>query len=225
MRLARCQLLELDLSNNDISVATDEDATYLNTFLASLGHCQALRLLNLSGNNLSGSRTWEVFAREYALQFRNNEQLLEHLADDIDDIGSGSINMLGSLDALTLGPGDVDRTLHSQSKAQSLHGLPSIGGINVTGSSLTDASALWLSFCVGRQKWIQTRLRARRGQIDSVSGANGFIWSSNDKLSPVGNKLLKQAEMAMYDPFRTYPPAPENTPPGRSNSAETGGTR
>ncbi|KAI9758831.1 MAG: hypothetical protein M4579_002777 [Chaenotheca gracillima] len=64
IRLAAADLQDLDLSDNNICIATTEDAKLWETFLRSFKGCHVLRRLDLSKNSL-GPRGFEILAREY----------------------------------------------------------------------------------------------------------------------------------------------------------------
>lgn len=205
-----------------ISVASDEDAFHFATFLGSLGCCRALRSLNLSGNNLSGSRAWEVFARAYSNQVQQNSSPLETLADDTDAMNTDETSILGSLDAMTMY--DVDGH-DREACASAIRGLPSISNIQVNHSQLTDAGALWLSFCVGKHAWIQEGLRAKRRKPSSALCRSGFNVASNDQLSPIGQKILIQAEAASSNSLAVLPRIQENSSMSRNGSVDVAASR
>ena len=60
-------LRDLDLSNNNITITTDEEAEIWEDFLTSFQGCCVLRRLDISGNPL-GPRAFEVFTRVYACE-------------------------------------------------------------------------------------------------------------------------------------------------------------
>lgn len=224
VRLACDELLELDLSSNNIRVASHEDARHLAVFLDALGQCTVLRTFNLSKNDLCGSRAWEVFAKAYSDQWLENSTALEHLSDDIDDMGNDMLNVVASTKALsvTVQGGQAAAPDSSAEKVQRRRGLPSIGTIMINDASLTDSGALWLSFCNGRHAWGQDRLKARQG--NEVIG-QGFCLSPNDKLSTVGQKVLKQAAEARHSQAGDLPPVPENSLISQHTSVDAGVSR
>ena len=65
IRLGAEDLQDIDLSNNKISVLTDDDVIAWESFLTSLKDCSVLRRLDLSGNPL-GPRAFEVLVRAYS---------------------------------------------------------------------------------------------------------------------------------------------------------------
>ena len=60
-------LRDLDLSDNNITITTDEEAELWEDFLTSFQECYVLRRLDISGNSL-GPRAFEVFTRVYACE-------------------------------------------------------------------------------------------------------------------------------------------------------------
>lgn len=218
VRLAGDDIQEIDLANNDIVVASTEDSRHLADFLDALRHCTALRILNLSGNNLSGSRACEVFARTFATQFAENNEVLERLADDYDEIGSGVTGMETSLETLNFGEKDTRCV-------PVLRGLPSVQSFLINNTSLTDAGALWLSFCVGKHKWALHRLHKGQQQQPASTAQAGFVYLPNDKLTMVGLKLLKQAETIPFDPYAQSMLSSDHSPQVRKSAQDYGGPR
>ncbi len=79
IRLATDDLRELDLSGNNITVATSEEASAWEEFLRSFQGCCVLRRLDFSGNPL-GPRAFEIFTRVYG-----REKPFDLLAAENDD--------------------------------------------------------------------------------------------------------------------------------------------
>ena len=67
IRLASNDLRDLDLSENNITIDTEAEATLWEDFLISFKQCCSLRRIDLSGNAL-GLRAFEVLTRIYAKQ-------------------------------------------------------------------------------------------------------------------------------------------------------------
>ncbi|KAI4288400.1 MAG: hypothetical protein L6R35_002341 [Caloplaca aegaea] len=65
IRLAASHLRDLDLSDNDFTVTTSQDADAWQDFLDSFRQCRMLRRVDLSGNTL-GPKAFEVLARVYS---------------------------------------------------------------------------------------------------------------------------------------------------------------
>lgn len=225
VRLAKDDLLELDLSANSISVESRDDVRHLTSFLDALGTCNALKVLNLSGNNLSGSRVWEAFAKAYDNHFRANDELLARMIDEMDGEGVEATNVEASFDALTLRTSPSAMASSSDSQNHQLKGLPSISSIDLSETSLTDAGALWLSFCISRHVWIHNCLKARQKSLSTSNCKVGFVWTSNAKLSSVGAKALREAEAAALSETGNSPLVMENSPIGRNTSVDSGAPR
>ena len=64
VKLAACDLRDLDVSNNLIGVSTDEEAQVFQDFLRCFADCCVLRRLDLSGNTL-GPKAFEMLAKVY----------------------------------------------------------------------------------------------------------------------------------------------------------------
>lgn len=58
IRLAAHDLRDLDLSNNSISIVTDEDTAAMEYFMESFAECYVLRRIDFSGNPLGMLFTW-----------------------------------------------------------------------------------------------------------------------------------------------------------------------
>lgn len=67
IRLASNDLRDLDLSENIITVDTEDEVVIWEDFLMSFKHCCLLRRIDFSHNTL-GPRAFEVFTRVYASQ-------------------------------------------------------------------------------------------------------------------------------------------------------------
>lgn len=213
VRLAAEEIQEIDLSNNEISVTTVEDAKQFSAFLQTLRHCKALKIINLSGNNLSGSLAWEAFARTYAAHFTDNKDVLDRLADDFDGTDMNKIS--GGLTNLEIQRRD---SAHEDSLQHGslVVGLPSIATFNIGNVNLTDSGALWLSSCIGKHNWVQDRLRQSQYNQHLAPVHSGFTLLPNDKLSSTGLKLLKQAETTAYDPLARPIFVPDSSPMAHS---------
>ena len=223
IRLAGDDLNELDFSSNAIAVSSREDAHYLATFLDAIGLCRALKIINFNSNNLSGSRFWEVFTKAFTEQFRANDAALETLTDTLDTDTSDASDDMPTINSLSIrttpsAPTSVDPVL-------GLAGLHSISCISLMDTSLTDAGALWLSFCVGRHKWLHDKLKTQQRSPISAHSKTGVCWTPNDKLSPIGVKVLKEAEATAFDHSDNILRVPENSPMVRNTSTDSGTPR
>ncbi|KAK3076363.1 hypothetical protein LTS18_013220, partial [Coniosporium uncinatum] len=68
IRIARFDLELLDLSGNNIKVSTYEEARDCEVFLDSFEGCRVMRRLDLSNNDMSGSKTFEILSKVYGRQ-------------------------------------------------------------------------------------------------------------------------------------------------------------
>lgn len=81
-------------------------------------------------------------------------------------------------------------------------GLPMIQVIDISGVSLTDTGALFLSWVIERHRFVQNSIRRKIwGQPQEGQGCAMIVTTGNDKLTSAGNKLLGYAESAAYHPF------------------------
>lgn len=195
-------LEELDLSGNNITIRTDEDAAALESFLDALKDCRVLSRLNMANNQLGGLRTFEVFAKVYMQQFRTNVVAIEGTNEDGEQPdGSPLLQVTDTFRNMSVSPTRrKGSAAGSSSKSRSperstARGLPTIPLIDLCSSSITDAGALWLSYIIPKHNWAVLRL-GRHVNIDV-----GVQCSYNDSLTTVGSKLLHQAQLVSYDSF------------------------
>ncbi|KAI9751370.1 MAG: hypothetical protein M1835_001225, partial [Candelina submexicana] len=122
IRLGSEDLQDIDLSQNNISVVTDNDIFAWESFLTSLKDCAVLRRLDLSGNPL-GPRAFEVLVRAYSreepleisVSVKNDEGRITSV--DASSCDEEEAPPSHKLKALTL---DTERTSqHSSSPAAS----------------------------------------------------------------------------------------------------------
>lgn len=90
--LASCDLRDLDLSANNITVNTEAEVAVWESFLISFKSCCVLRRLDLSGNAL-GSRALEVLARVYAKEGVMDLLPPAHLVFDQSEERSPSVHL------------------------------------------------------------------------------------------------------------------------------------
>ncbi|KAL8917099.1 MAG: hypothetical protein Q9208_008138 [Pyrenodesmia sp. 3 TL-2023] len=81
LRLAACDIRDLDLSDNDFAITNSRDADAWQGFLESIGDCYQLRRIDLSGNKL-GPKAFEVLAKVYS-----REPAIEGCFEDDIEIG------------------------------------------------------------------------------------------------------------------------------------------
>ena len=90
--LAAHDLRDLDLSENMITVATDDEVRLWENFLTSFSDCCVLRRINLSGNAL-GYRAFEVLARVYGRQTSVDLTSVTNVAEPLEMSTRGSKNV------------------------------------------------------------------------------------------------------------------------------------
>lgn len=206
IRASTDHLQEVNLSLNAISIFTEDDHRNWRIFLESLRYCKSLKVLNLSGNDLHCGRAWEILAKAFNVHFHDNSAVFETLMDEADSLEDNFVASIQSLVIKTHKDND-EMDLPTPPRVS---GLQAIGAIHVENVNLTDAGSLWLSFCLGKERWVQDRLKA--GQVQSASHNPSGIIYANDRLSTTGQKLLRHAETLVYDPLATTPRVPENSP-------------
>jgi hypothetical protein len=195
MRAACPDLDEIDLSGNAISVETREEVDAFEAFLEGLRCCQSLGKINLSGNNIGGSKAMEVFGKVYLRHFKANVNLIEAggevgeednlTDDDVTDISR-------SMRKMSVCP--QRRQKLSNTRSLGPVGLATVEEIDLSSCSITDAGALWLSYVLPRHAWAVS-------QLGNKAEAGITCWP-NDTLSPIGKKLLHQAEATVFDSFQ-----------------------
>lgn len=90
--LAAHDLRDLDLSENVITVTTDDEVRLWEDFLTSFSDCCVLRRIDLSGNPL-GHRAFEVLARVYGRQKSVDLAPANNLAESLEMSTRGSKNV------------------------------------------------------------------------------------------------------------------------------------
>lgn len=143
--LAQNELKTVVLSDNNITVTSDEEAQQWETFLTAFRSCKTLRRLDLSGNSELGAKALEIFCKVHC-----NEPAIDPIAlggdrsvftldetEDSDDNKSGTTTdeAEGSLDWMTSGVMLRRRC-----------GLRSIPYISFQNIGINDTGALWLSY-------------------------------------------------------------------------------
>jgi len=186
LKLACADLEDLDLSGNAIGANTREEAGALEAFLDALRYCRKLKKINLSENQLSGSLVLEVFARVYMKQFDQNVTIIERAGDGVSDVVQDVNDDMQDL--------AIDNARSQRAEQSSPCGLPSITTIDMSSCSITDAGAVWLSSVIPKHTWAVSALAPG-------SAGEGIICWPNERLSPIGTKVLHQAEAAIYDSF------------------------
>lgn len=96
--LAAHDLRDLDLSENLITITTDDEVAAWEDFLNSFSNCCVLRRIDLSGNAL-GSRAFEVLARVYGKEDPVDFALTPNVDPYLEKptMGLGGINQAGTV--------------------------------------------------------------------------------------------------------------------------------
>lgn len=194
-------LQDLDLTDNDIEIASEESHRHWEQFLRSFSDCRCLRRVSLDRNNLGSAKAWESFLGIYLEQFRSSEDLWyaqNARDDDVDDARQDEeTSLVDRTSDLTLDIKNGDFT----SKAR---GIPAILIFGLTDTHLTDACSLFLSYVFERHHFLQNEVNGRlwiSGAAAATCGASGIVWQPNDQLGIVGVKMLKDAEAVPWHPL------------------------
>jgi len=207
IQLAKHDLKTVNLSNNDIIVATDEQAEQWELFLRSFGDCFKLRRLDLSDNCRLGDRAHEVFAKIYHS---------EPPVTPIPPGGDGSVLSFVSehhREDQNIGGASEEDTGEDGSMASNVManggylrrrcGLRAIPYITVQNTGLTDAGALWLSYILEEHHYPNQLTDELNATLASTNiktyqqggSSNGLDWSENKAtLGKDGTFLLQKTE-------------------------------
>lgn len=213
IRLATYDLKTLNLSNNDITVVTEDEAQDWEVFLSSFQHCRRLRRLDLCGNHL-GPRAFEILLRVHSR---------EPTVDPLPPGGQGSVISLieeeapePELENVTRikteeDQDDIDgygKTLDftfGKDRMLSMRcGLRSLPYLTLQKVTLTDSAALWLSFILEDHHYPVQLIDELNGTLASSairtyqqdSESKGLDWDANDEsLSKDGAHLLQRTEL------------------------------
>lgn len=214
IRAASADLEDLDLSNNVISVVFEEDEVHWQIFLEAFAECRALKRLNLSGNDLSGTKALEIFCKVYQTQFHRVEGHLDQYAEGDTD-SAVELSLTSGLHdlAIQMPTEDHDQHIDHPNPESLICGLPCVQNIILANTSMTDAGALFLSYPLIQHTWAIGRLDKRSGSAAIHSSSTGIVYMPN-AFTSVGTKLLMLAAATSHDPFESpeSPPGPENSP-------------
>ena len=204
IELAKNELKTIVLSDNAISVTSDQEALEWEAFLVAFKDCKTLRRLDLSGNRELGARALEVFSRIHC-----NEPL-------IDPISLGGDRSVYALDELSENEDNKSVTtedIHNDDVAfdrmtsgavlRRRSGLRSIPYISLKDIGLNDTGAIWLSYILQEHYFPNQLLNELNAapatssveayQQDAVEG--GIDWRGNkDTLGKDGVTLLTKVD-------------------------------
>ncbi|KAI9714431.1 MAG: hypothetical protein M1820_000392 [Bogoriella megaspora] len=213
---AKFDIKVLDLSFNRIKVDTPEEAQQWEYFLQSFTHCYCLRRINLSGNNLSGAKAFEIFARVYASHTPVDPADPKHLAASVISLTeSDTASLIDKTKNVSL----EDQSNTSESKSEThlnpkpslssglflkrCRGLRSVPYLVFRDVSLTGAGALFLSYVLAHHylpDQLMSGLNAGpiASQLDEYSqdsSLKGVIYLPNDLLNRAAKDLLESTEL------------------------------
>ena len=203
------QLVEVDLSCNNIKVDTEASHAEFKAFFRSFRPCTALRRLVLSSNDLSATRAFEIIAQEYSRQFEFfflQWQDENDSDEDVDDVGAvaPAMNALSVRDT-NIQHNSADIKGKARTKAQEAHvlGLPSIQCISLDDVGMTDAGALFLSSVIERHQWTQVKVCGNIWSDSRVDPDRATIAvDGNLDLTEFGQNLLVGAVTNTFDPLQ-----------------------
>jgi len=202
IELAKNELKTIVLSDNAISVTSDQEALEWEAFLVSFKDCKTLRRLDLSGNRELGARALEVFSRIHC-----NEPAIDSVAlggdrsvHTLDEVSESEDSRDGAADGVSNSAFD---RMTSGAVLRRRCGLRSIPYISFTDVGLTDTGALWLSYVLQEHYFPNQLLNELNAapatssvdayQQDAVEG--GIDWRGNkDTLEKDGLSLLTKVE-------------------------------
>lgn len=201
--LAQNELKTVVLSDNNITVTSDEEAQQWETFLTAFKSCKTLRRLDLSGNHELGARALEIFCKVHsnepaiepiALGGDRSVYTLDETEESDDDKSATTDEAEGSLDWMTSGVMLRRRC-----------GLRSIPYISFQNIDINDAGALWLSYIL-EDHYYPNQLINEINAAPATSSVDtyrqglvegGIDWSGNKgSLGKDGLSLLNKTEAA-----------------------------
>jgi hypothetical protein len=218
IRRSQYDLKDLNLSENNIRVETQEERDDWEAFLDSFRFCRRMRRLDLSRNDLSKSLPLEILLRVYCQHRWIDPVNLETCTTPVHSTKRGILEMTNSLN-LSLSLSSSNGTLKSYDPHASLtslsngrilearEGLRSIPYIILSHACIGDAGVLHLSYILAHHYWPQnliTELKkgsceAQRRIEDDATQCFGIVYTQNDEVSSFGKKLLEHAEAARQE--------------------------
>ncbi|KAI9825399.1 MAG: hypothetical protein M1832_001129 [Thelocarpon impressellum] len=219
IKLAADDLKDVDLSCNQITVATDEQATAWESFLRSFRKSSVLRRLDLSGNAL-GSRAFEILARVYT---REAPLDMSEVTPAEDEGG-----LQNGMEA-SLSPTSPHAPVANPERYAVTRGIRSIPYIVLSDVAMTDTCALHLSVVLARHHLLRdllarvpsakTGLAAQHLDVyDAHSGCQGIVYLPNDTLGGAGMRVLELAEVRREELLEGDYPETAKSPSKRAHS-------
>lgn len=201
--LAQNELKTVVLSDNNITVTSDEEAKQWETFLTAFRSCKTLRRLDLSGNLELGARALEIFCKVHcnepaidpiALGGDRSVYTLDETEESDDNKSAATDEPEGSLDWMTSGVMLRRRC-----------GLRSIPYISFQNVGINDTGALWLSYIL-EDHYFPNQLVSELNAAPATSSIDayrqglvegGIDWSGyKGSLGRDGLSLLNKTEAA-----------------------------
>lgn len=213
--LAAHDLRDLDLSENQITVTTQEEVVAWGAFLNAFSNCCVLRRIDLSGN-LLGPRAFEVLARVYAnenpvdLVLSDSVQGGDELAKQARKLGIATNTERGQqrIESVAVDQAEPGSSL-SHAEPLDIYvttkGLRSVPYLNLCNTGMTEACALHLSYVIGSHNMpekLLTRVPAAKAgshtqqllAYDGETRCRGIIYLPNSHLGGAAMKVLELAE-------------------------------
>ncbi|KAL8684081.1 MAG: hypothetical protein Q9224_006633, partial [Gallowayella concinna] len=212
VRLAAHELRDLDLSDNQFTITTSQDAYAWEDFLKSFAGCCVLRRIDLSGNVL-GSKAFEVLAKIYSREPVIDFILEEDVENTPHDETPSRRGTIGQTEALnrhtrnlslisiadTYSDDDED-----EDERTSVQDCKIVEGI---GHGITDAGALHLSYVLACHhapdrllKHVPPPRPGHQTQLldayDNETGCLGIVYLPNDHITSPGHRILELCESA-----------------------------
>ncbi|MCJ1246378.1 hypothetical protein MMC30_003585 [Trapelia coarctata] len=233
--LAWDDLRDLDLSENRITISTSEDAAAWEEFLQSFSSCCVLRRIDFSGNNLGSKAfevLARVYGKEksfdtqgmvgicssHPLPHSENPAEIPSSVQSSSRKGSPSSNAKGCVEPTSelarrgqRGTGQESETTDQRSHTAyprsvfATNGIRSVPYLVFSGTAMTDACALYLSYIIACHDTPHRLLEhvppAKAGlpaqqleAYDQIPGCQGIIYRPNDGIGGAGTKVLELAE-------------------------------
>ena len=201
--LAQNELKTVVLSDNNITVASEEEAQQWETFLTAFKSCKTLRRLDLSGNPELGARALEIFCKVHcnepaidpiALGGDRSVYTLDETQETDDNKSTTTDDVEGSFDWMTSGVMLRRRC-----------GLRSIPFVSFQNIGINDTGALWLSYILEdhhfpNQLISEINAAPATSSVDAYRQGlveGGIDWSGNKvSLGRNGLSLLTKTETA-----------------------------
>lgn len=209
IELAKNELKTIVLSDNAISVTTDQQALEWEAFLVAFKHCKTLRRLDLSGNHELGARALEVFSRVHC-----NEPAIDPIAlgsdrsvFTLDELSESEDEKSGATEDIHNNHGALDR-MTSGAILRRRCGLRSIPYISFQDINLDDTGGLWLSYIL-QDHYFPNQLLNELNAAPATSSVeayqrdaveDGIDWRGNK--DTLGKDGLAQALLTKVDVIR-----------------------